>query len=83
MDFLRTSDPATALAGATPFLRLFALTRGGLCLAALAMADETGRTRSLCHFFAADLTPQAQALAASIMRSAESIIAGQADWSET
>ncbi len=83
MDFLRASDPATAFAGATPFLRLFALARGGACLAALAMADETGRTRSLCHFFAADLAPQAQALAASIMRSAESIIAGHADWSET
>jgi hypothetical protein len=47
------------------------------------MADESGRYRSLCHFFAADLAPQAQALAASIMGSAESIIAGHADWSET
>jgi hypothetical protein len=83
MDFLRASGPATALAGATPFLRLFALARGGACLAALAMADESGRYRSLCHFFAADLAPQAQALAASIMGSAESIIAGHADWSET
>ena len=31
-------DPAEALAGATPYLRLFGLARGGVCLASLALA---------------------------------------------
>ncbi|MBV1707837.1 MAG: acyl-CoA dehydrogenase family protein [Hyphomicrobiales bacterium] len=65
------AEPALALAGATPFLRLFGLARGGVSLAAMALAaandaheaSATGDAR----FFAECLATAAPGLALSIM----------------
>jgi acyl-CoA dehydrogenase len=69
------SDPQDSLAGATPYLRLFALARGGACLAKAGLAaarlaaqgdaSELGRV-GLARFFAEKIATAAPGLAASI-----------------
>jgi alkylation response protein AidB-like acyl-CoA dehydrogenase len=77
-------DPADALAGATPYLRLFALATGGTWLAKKALAasralrdgatdPENGLRMATARFFAANLATAAPGLAASITEGAESI----------
>ena len=65
------NDPGPALAGATPYLRLFALARGGTLLADIALAggdDDLGRARiALCRFFAENLATAAGGLEASVV----------------
>ena len=65
------NDPGPALAGATPYLRLFALARGGTLLADVALAggdDEAGRARvALCRFFAENLATAASGLEAAVV----------------
>ena len=64
------NDPGQALAGATPYLRLFALARGGTLLADLALASEepaAGGRAALCRFFAENLVPAASGLEASVV----------------
>jgi len=68
------ADLASALAGATPFLRLFGLALGGACLAkaglaALSRPAERGRV-GLARFFAEKLATAAPGLAHSIQSGA-------------
>jgi acyl-CoA dehydrogenase len=76
--------PEAALAGATPYVRLFALAAGGAMLAdeALAAARETdsdaadrpGRI-AVARFFAEHIAVQAPALAGTIMAGADAVLA--------
>ena len=69
------SDPAEALAGATPYLRLFGLARGGVCLAAQALAAHKlagqgdashARHITLARFFAENIAVAASGLELSV-----------------
>ena len=70
--------PAEALAGATPYLRLFSTTLGGCSLANEALAarsdesiqGDTGRYVTLARFFAENVTVQSGAFERTIMDSA-------------
>ena len=71
------ADPASALGGASAYLRLFGLALGGACLAKAGLAaqdqaargDETQRGRiGLARFFAEKLATAAPGLARSILR---------------
>lgn len=72
------TSPAEALAGATPYLRLFSTTLGGCALANEALAarsDESiqgdaGRYVTLARFFAENVTVQSGAFERTIMDSA-------------
>jgi acyl-CoA dehydrogenase len=66
----RTDD---ALAGATPYLRLFALVSGGAYLARAAMADGDAGRIALCRFFAENLLPETASLKASVTGGAASL----------
>ena len=66
------NDPAPALAGATPYLRLFALASGGALLADMASAAEAdgpGQAAriALCRFFAENVATAAGGLEASVV----------------
>ncbi|MDB5596642.1 MAG: acyl-CoA dehydrogenase [Hyphomicrobiales bacterium] len=73
-------DPAVALAGATPYLRLFALARGGTALASLAMAEnaESGTWLTQARFFAENVACAAPSLASTIAEGASCILAADA-----
>ncbi len=75
--------PAAALAGATPFLRLFALVLGGVALAqcAQAEADPQGRWRGLARFYVFDMASHATALARGVEDSATAVL-GASTWLE-
>ena len=69
------SDPESALAGASQYLRLFGLTLGGACLAKAGLAAEALAVQgnggelarvSLSRFFAAKLLPVAPGIARAI-----------------
>ena len=74
-----TSAPNDALAGATPYLRLFGSTLGGCMLAgeALAMRDlgegDPQRYVTLARFFAENISVQAGALERTVMDSADAV----------
>ena len=75
------SAPNDALAGATPYLRLFGSTLGGCMLAGEALAardSEIGgdpqRYVTLARFFAENVSVQAGALERAVMDSADSVI---------
>src|SRR6202158_5387325 len=73
-----TSAPNDALAGATPYLRLFGSTLGGCMLAgkALAARDVAGdpqRYVTLARFFAENISVQATSLERSVIDSAEAV----------
>ena len=75
------SAPNEALAGATPYLRLFGSTLGGCMLAseALAVRDlgesagDPQRYVTLARFFAENISVQAQALERTVMDGAEAV----------
>ena len=78
--FLGAAASQTALAGATPYLRLFALARGGTGLVALALAawredpsDPAGRI-TLAQFFAQNIASGAAALETAIVQGHESVL---------
>jgi alkylation response protein AidB-like acyl-CoA dehydrogenase len=80
------SNPDAALAGATPFLRLFGTTAGGCMLAAEALAaarhadgaaDKPGRI-ALARFFAENIAIQAPSLADVVTDGAEGVLNGTA-----
>ena len=80
----KSSD--AALAGATPYLRLFGNAAGGCMLAEEALAslragDGTGRTM-LARFFAENLAVQATGLERSVTEGADSITSAQAALAE-
>jgi hypothetical protein len=74
-----TNAPNDALAGATPYLRLFGSTLGGCMLAGEAIAarglDEGDAARyvALARFFAENVSVQAGALERTVMDSAEAV----------
>ena len=72
------TNPNAALAGATPYLRLFGLTAGGHYLARGALAaarDGNGVSHiALARFFAENLCVQAQGLADTVTGGADSIL---------
>jgi hypothetical protein len=73
---LAAGDLQPALAGATPYLRLFALAFGGALLAKGALgADETDRDRAtaLARFHAESLLGEAASLAAAVIEGAEGL----------
>jgi len=82
------SDARSALAGASPYLRLFALARGGVCLADLALeslrrrsrgeVDPGGDARIVCaRFFAENLVPAAAGIERAIIDGAASTLAAE------
>jgi hypothetical protein len=71
----RTGD---ALAGATPYLRLFALAAGGACLARGALTDRSGGRTALCRFFAENMAGETAALKKRVVLGAESLSAAGA-----
>jgi hypothetical protein len=74
-----TSSPNEALAGATPYLRLFGSTLGGCVLAAEALAardlgeGDPQRYVTLARFFAENISVQAPALEKTVTDSAEAV----------
>jgi acyl-CoA dehydrogenase len=76
-----TSAPNDALAGATPYLRLFGSTLGGCMLAGEALAardlgesaGDPQRYVTLARFFAENISVQAGALERTVMDSAEAV----------
>jgi alkylation response protein AidB-like acyl-CoA dehydrogenase len=68
--------PNDALAGATPYLRLFGATLGGCMLAGEALAAKAGggeRYVTLARFFAENVTVQAASLEKTVTDSAEAV----------
>ena len=81
------ADLASALAGATPYLRLFGLALGGICLAkagiaALDQPAERGRI-GLARFFAEKLATAAPGLAQTIVSGAAPLAGCEAILAET
>ncbi len=77
------SDPAVALAGATPFLRLFALARGATLLSNIArMAAAIGqnpadRYAALARFFALNVAVEAPGLAQQVLSGGKAVTRGR------
>ncbi len=77
------ATPDAALAGATPYLRLFGLAAGGIALArgalaARALADEAqAGPVTLARFFAENICPEAPGLADVVIGGAESVVAAE------
>jgi acyl-CoA dehydrogenase len=75
------SSPNEALAGATPYLRMFSTTLGGCALANEALAarkdgvvpGDTQRYVTLARFFAENVTVQSGALERAVIDSAASV----------
>jgi acyl-CoA dehydrogenase len=71
------AKPNDALAGATPYLRLFGSTLGGCMLAGEALAAKAGgdgeRYVTLARFFAENITVQAGSLEKTVTDSAEAV----------
>jgi hypothetical protein len=82
----RQNDPDTALAGATPYLRLFALAAGGAFLAeeALAASRMTGNGAdaaariAIARYFAENLAVAAGGLERTVVEAADSINSAEA-----
>jgi alkylation response protein AidB-like acyl-CoA dehydrogenase len=76
---MQAAEPDRALAGATPYLRLFGLAAGGCLLADNALAalregsgsDTAARAIPVARFFAANLASAAGGLAATVIDGAE------------
>jgi alkylation response protein AidB-like acyl-CoA dehydrogenase len=78
------NDPVRALAGATPYLRLFALARGATLLdkaaraAKAASAAHAARWTALARFFAENIAVDAPGLAQQIMTGGDAVMQGRA-----
>jgi acyl-CoA dehydrogenase len=75
-------EPDCALAGATPYLRLFGLATGGCllakqALAALRLGDGAGRV-ALTRFFAENLAVQAPGLERTVTEGAQGVVGADA-----
>ncbi len=73
------SNPQAALAGATPYLRLFGITAGGCYLACGALAagkhgEDAERSVDLARFFAENIAVLAPGLSASVTSGADSLL---------
>jgi acyl-CoA dehydrogenase len=87
------TDPAAALAGATPYLRLFGLAAGGAYLAEAALAARAamqasdtdpanGRRIADCRFFAENSASIAQGIESSVIEGASAINSAYLDAAE-
>ena len=81
----KTSD--AALAGATPYLRLFGVAAGGCllaeqALAALRVSGDGAARIALARFFAENITVQAAGLERTVVEGADSITSAQAALTE-
>ncbi|RFC65103.1 acyl-CoA dehydrogenase [Fulvimarina endophytica] len=75
---LARGENDTALAGATPYLRLFGLAAGGVYLAKSALAgDPKGERTALARFMAENLLAECPALSAQVCQGADSLSAGR------
>jgi hypothetical protein len=73
---LKSGDMTSALAGATPYLKLFGLASGGVYLAKSALADaENAERTALCRFFAENLTGETAGLRRTVEAGAASLAA--------
>ncbi|MFZ2101290.1 MAG: acyl-CoA dehydrogenase [Oricola sp.] len=71
---LHGGDIPAALAGATPYLRLFGLAAGGIYLAKSALADaESDERATLCRFFAENLVAETASLRRTVETGAASL----------
>ena len=73
------TDPARSLAGATAFLRLFALTRGAATLAELALSTAAEPEAGLFRYLAGQILPETEGLARAIVEGGE----GSGSWTTT
>ncbi len=76
-------DVNQALAGATPYLRLFSIAAGGCllaqqALAALRLNDETGSRVALARFFAENIAVQAGALERTVIEGGGAVLGADA-----
>jgi alkylation response protein AidB-like acyl-CoA dehydrogenase len=76
-NYMLNAEPRMALAGATPYLRLFALARGGTLLAKGAASGDARRI-ALARFFAANIAVAAPGLARVVMAGGASTLEGGA-----
>ena len=74
LGLIEKRETQAALAGATPYLRLFALASGGIALARGALADPSDRRAGLCRFFADNFSGEAQALRGQVVEGAEALL---------
>lgn len=76
---LQSNDRTRALAGATPYLRAFALTAGGIYLAKAAAHADTPEARTeiaaLASYFAANMVVSVPGLVDSVIHGGETIVA--------
>ncbi len=77
LKWLADGDQASALAGATPYLRLFGLAAGGAYLARGALAGGDAARIGLCRFFAENLVGECAALRDRVVEGAESLAAAE------
>ncbi|MCE7028419.1 acyl-CoA dehydrogenase [Jiella avicenniae] len=75
LDHLRSQETDAALAGAAPYLRLFALAAGGVWLAKGALADAKDRRVALCRFVAENLVTETSSLRRKVVAGAASLAA--------
>jgi len=71
---LSGGETEKALAGATPYLRLFALASGGAYLARGALADGSARRIALCRFFAENLAGDTGSLRDQVCSGGEGLL---------
>jgi alkylation response protein AidB-like acyl-CoA dehydrogenase len=71
---LRRGGAEQALAGATPYLRQFALTAGAAYLARAALADPAPERAALIRFYCDNLLGETAALRETVMGGAESLL---------
>ena len=76
-EFLLKADPQAALAGATPYLRLFSLATGGALLARGGLAGSQPQHVALCRFFAENLASETAALKDRVIGGADSLAAAR------
>ena len=71
---MRDGEQASALAGATPYLRIFGLAAGGIYLAKSALGDaENAERAALCRFFAENLVGETATLRRTVETGAASL----------
>jgi hypothetical protein len=75
MALMLQSSPESALASATPFLRLMSLTAGGTYLAKGALSEDASSPRvTIARFFAENLLTEAIGLAECVQNGADSVL---------
>ncbi len=74
LGLIADGDNQKALAGASPYLRLFALASGGVALARGALADRSSERMALCRFFADNFSGEAQALRGQVIEGSEALL---------